>query len=1059
MKHLIFCLVICLAAGSLLAQVPEVGAYEARFDVKIRDAQDNHSGSCTNKFEMFTTMTGGSEQNSWYVDLNPIGTSWKTIPTKYMTIPIDKKLTKVRFRGERNWKNWGGCNGDDGWSETNLSYTGCMTRTLSTAIPEWASSVVIKIYPKPLNIYYFNRADQYISNSALYYLPQNHKIQIKATSGYPNSVYGWQYQIGSGTWTNFPTSLYAGNVLTFSGNDLPSINFINDVLLANKNVKVRLSYGCSGFSSIMTLRPLLSSPDMTNAEPIAPSCSYLNDGKIKVTFSRALYSGETLTFALDGLKQTPENIATLDADNTFTLTGFASFSNRILSIKGRFNGLDTYTDDPTTQNKTVSVPVTLPVTFAASPFDVHCHAGEDGRINVSAQGGAGNYTSYLVKATDTLQQINLTSSASNNFTGLKADTYTVRLRDSNQCDSRDNNGDPITIPQTIAEPAVSVSLTAVENIEPKGFGLTNGYITVRAERGTYPYSFEWTNDNNASFTADASVTEGQSMKSTLSNIGKDVYHIIAKDDQYALASPQTEVNIRGCYDTLTVVMDEPPLLEVAIRETHYVSCYGYDDGELMAHATGGRPYLSGSPNEPYLYEWFSVNGNTLSGFGESDSVAFERPSNLYRIKVTDRNGIVAWSPAFMLIQPDALKLTFNTSELLCNGDTDGESEVLPAGGTSPYRYAWSNEETTKQIGQLSDGIYSVVVVDTRGCTTMGQTEVTVPNGLAVEAIVTSPVCKGDANGAVELTVTGGVPAYKYTWNEGSQTSSINNLTYGTYTVHIEDANKCFIDREYILENPSLFAINLGPDRVLCKDQTLSLNPVIEDQAAQYTWTKNNTAYASTSAVVLTESGTYKVLVVDSKGCENEDEITITRDDTEIAASLVVATRVPQGGKVHITNITFPSPDKMEWIIPQEATVLDKKTEYVELSFATKGSYAIGIKSYKGLCEKTSFSQVQVVDRSELTDYITPDEPYIKQFMVTPNPNNGKFNVVVELKETATFKLILYANQSTVVQQDDFTNQSYLQKDYDVTSAVGSGLYILQLITPKGQSTFKIMINK
>jgi hypothetical protein len=212
-------------------------------------------------------------------------------------------------------------------------------------------------------------------------------------------------------------------------------------------------------------------------------------------------------------------------------------------------------------------------------------------------------------------------------------------------------------------------------------------------------------------------------------------------------------------------------------------------------------------------------------------------------------------------------------------------------------------------------------------------------------------------------------------------------------------------------------------------------------------------------VSLSDAGKYNVSVTDSKGCFNQDEITITRDNTEIAASLAVATRVPQGGKVRVANISHPAPDRVEWIIPAQATVLEETPEYLELIFQSKGEYPVSIRSFKGLCEKISTSTVRVVDKSELTDYKTPDEPYIKQFAVTPNPNDGRFKATIELREAGAVKLILYANQSNVIREDQVTGKAFIEMEYDVSSITGSGLYMLQLITAQGQSTYKVMINK
>jgi len=50
------------------------------------------------------------------------------------------------------------------------------------------------------------------------------------------------------------------------------------------------------------------------------------------------------------------------------------------------------------------------------------------------------------------------------------------------------------------------------------------------------------------------------------------------------------------------------------------------------------------------------------------------------------------------------------------GQSDGSLSALPAGGTEPYRYAWSNGASTPQIEQLQPGTYCLTVTDLTNCT-------------------------------------------------------------------------------------------------------------------------------------------------------------------------------------------------------------------------------------------------------------------------------------------------------------------------------------------------------
>jgi SprB repeat len=868
------------------------------------------------------------------------------------------------------------------------------------------------------------------------------------------------------------TGFGSTNKVTISGQLLLGVNYKNYFF---ENIFIKANY-CGRDTEIITLRHVPSAPNIISVLPTPETCFGSQDAKLKVNFDRPLYAGtlpdgtsynETLTIFL----KKPTDVfpiskinypSTLELDNSLTVTDTdLSPNNYTVSLQNGFGGLGRGYSDGPNHTKSATILPRLPITnFTATKSDAHCFAGQDGLITVSAQGGTSAYTAYLKQASTDLATISLTQATNNRFTDLAAGTYNVTLKDSNGCDPKDGSGNVIILSPIVGQPAKTVAISAVENVEPLGFGLTNGHVTVRSVDGTTPHTFFWTDSNNTPLVADASVIETPtSTLSKLSNIGKGIYHVRTQDKNFALASPAIEINQRGCYDTLTVEVTQPPLLEVAMAEKRYVSCYGFKDGELVATATGGRPYASATTFFPYRYEWFVVNGSVLTPFdvSENKNTATDRFSATYRVKVTDKNGIIAWSPDFELIQPDPLLIDFNTSELLCNGDKNGTSIALPRGGTAPYTYSWSTDDRTNSVANLTDGWYSVVITDQRRCTTFAQTEVKVPDGLAVDPKIKQPTCNNYSDGTITLNVSGGKTAYIYEWKHGAQTDFVQSLGQGQYQVKITDANKCFLIRDFTLDNPGLLPVNLGADRVLCKDQTLEINGAVDDPVAVYAWTKNGASFSSSPIATLSDAGTYQLLVTDSKGCSNKDDITIGRDGTEIAADFVVATRLPRREVVRIANISHPAPDNVAWIIPTEATVKNERPELLELIFADYGEYTIGLRSTKGACEKIQTKKVRVVTKDELADYQAPDEPYIKQFSVSPNPNQGKFSAIVELREVGDIKLIFYTGQGILLAEKDIKGQSFITTDFDVSSSVSSGVYLLQLITKQGLASFKVLI--
>jgi len=54
--------------------------------------------------------------------------------------------------------------------------------------------------------------------------------------------------------------------------------------------------------------------------------------------------------------------------------------------------------------------------------------------------------------------------------------------------------------------------------------------------------------------------------------------------------------------------------------------------------------------------------------------------------------------------------------------------------------------------------------------------------------VANVLCRGDNSGYLEVTVSGGTAPYTYSWSNSATGASINNISAGTYTVTVTDAN-------------------------------------------------------------------------------------------------------------------------------------------------------------------------------------------------------------------------------------------------------------------------------
>ncbi|MBL0052100.1 MAG: hypothetical protein IPP29_11620 [Bacteroidetes bacterium] len=60
---------------------------------------------------------------------------------------------------------------------------------------------------------------------------------------------------------------------------------------------------------------------------------------------------------------------------------------------------------------------------------------------------------------------------------------------------------------------------------------------------------------------------------------------------------------------------------------------------------------------------------------------------------------------------------------------------------------------------------------------------------------------GGSDGSIDVTATGGTTPYTYLWNDGDTNEDRTNLTAGTYTVTVTDANGCTEEATFTINEP------------------------------------------------------------------------------------------------------------------------------------------------------------------------------------------------------------------------------------------------------------------
>ena len=159
-----------------------------------------------------------------------------------------------------------------------------------------------------------------------------------------------------------------------------------------------------------------------------------------------------------------------------------------------------------------------------------------------------------------------------------------------------------------------------------------------------------------------------------------------------------------------------------------------------------------------------------------------------------------------------MQITFTTSDfnhynISCFGAKDGSITVNVSGGTPPYTYQWSNEQTTATITGLSADFHNVVVTDSTGESAEYGINLTSPEFL--KPILTAYQYNngynislyGASNGSITTTIDGGVSPFTFQWEDGPSTQNRSQLGGGFYSLVVTDANNCLANVQTTLSEP------------------------------------------------------------------------------------------------------------------------------------------------------------------------------------------------------------------------------------------------------------------
>lgn len=211
---------------------------------------------------------------------------------------------------------------------------------------------------------------------------------------------------------------------------------------------------------------------------------------------------------------------------------------------------------------------------------------------------------------------------------------------------------------------------------------------------------------------------------------------------------------------------------------------------------GGRieALASGGSGIEYKYLWPD---------GKETATIEQLPGGLYEVEVTDSAGCKIRKEV-ELKNLDSVKVVPLIFDVDCFGDKNGRIFLDFTSGRAPFTVFWNTGANTKDLLDVTAGIYTAFVRDANACQSIQMLEVKSPELLFVQVDV-----KGSTgnDGSAKAEVTGGTTPYTYLWSNGERVSEIFNLAPGSYKVWIDDTKGCKTQSEF--EIPQLTSTDLN----------------------------------------------------------------------------------------------------------------------------------------------------------------------------------------------------------------------------------------------------------
>jgi hypothetical protein len=358
--------------------------------------------------------------------------------------------------------------------------------------------------------------------------------------------------------------------------------------------------------------------------------------------------------------------------------------------------------------------------------------------------------------------------------------YNVTVSDDHNCST--------SASYEITEPE-GIDIISEDLLHVHCFGESTGEIDIEVSGGVGTLNYEWVKEGvGGVFSTDQDIIE----------LSSGTYHLTITDENF-------------CETNTSYLINQSPLLDVNITITP-ITCAGYDDGELLAVASGGTGIYS-------AYYWYNDNDDII---GVNPHITGLTGGDYY---IICRDSYYCYDTAYAtLTQAVPHVYEISSTDMTCNGLENGTITVIVDGGSGlGYTFNWEGgiAGNTNIATNVGTGTWSVTVTDPTDCTEILEETVSEPEMLDIGYFDEyAYICYGNT-----LILNPGT-FVSYHWSTGSTNPTIEVENEDLYFVEVVDATGCHLgDTVFVVVS------------TVINDEEINLATVTDDETIKIMWEK------------------------------------------------------------------------------------------------------------------------------------------------------------------------------------------------------------------------------